>query len=131
MGDNLAQLLYTAFVNSGHEVAGSDVPDWASLPAVDRERWEQVATRARIERDEKQNDEIVMLRNAIEGWRRENDRLTLLINTPRTDDFFEAVRIEAAHQARALAEQNGWSTGVRVGCGVRRDFCPTHKPRSK
>lgn len=28
----------------------------------------------------------------------EIDRLTLLINTPRTDDFFEAVRIEAAHQ---------------------------------
>ncbi len=30
--------------------------------------------------------------------RAEVDRLTALINTPRTDDFFEAVRIEAAHQ---------------------------------
>jgi TRAP-type C4-dicarboxylate transport system substrate-binding protein len=47
MGDNLAQLLYTTFVNSGNEVAGSDVPNWASLPSADRERWEQVATRAR------------------------------------------------------------------------------------
>lgn len=49
MGDNLAQLLYTAFVNASSSVAGGDVPNWASLPAVDREQWEQVATRARIE----------------------------------------------------------------------------------
>lgn len=28
----------------------------------------------------------------------ERDRLLALINTPRTDDFFEAVRIESAHQ---------------------------------
>lgn len=34
----------------------------------------------------------------IEKLQAEVDRLTLLINTPRTDDFFEAVRIEAAHQ---------------------------------
>jgi len=30
--------------------------------------------------------------------RAECERLTLLINTPRTDEFFEAVRNEAAHQ---------------------------------
>lgn len=49
MGDSitLAQELYTTFVNSGEEVAGSDVPNWASLPSSDRERWEQVAARAR------------------------------------------------------------------------------------
>lgn len=41
-------------------------------------------------------------RDAAVQWRddarAERDRLTLLINTPRTDDFFEAVRVEAAHQ---------------------------------
>lgn len=47
MGDRLAEFLYSTFVNSGREVAGSDVPNWASLPIADRERWEQVATRAR------------------------------------------------------------------------------------
>lgn len=49
MGDNLAQLLYTAFVNAGMTVAGGDVPNWASLPAVDRDQWEQVAVKARRE----------------------------------------------------------------------------------
>lgn len=34
----------------------------------------------------------------VERLRAEFDRLTLLINTPRIDEFFEAVRIEAAHQ---------------------------------
>jgi hypothetical protein len=35
---------------------------------------------------------------AIAHVRAEATRLRALINTPRTDDFFEAVRIEAAHQ---------------------------------
>ena len=47
MGDRLAEHLYTRYVNSGSQVAGSDVPNWASLPSVDRERWEQVAALAR------------------------------------------------------------------------------------
>jgi hypothetical protein len=36
-----------------------------------------------------------------DGWSAaldETERLSRLINTPRTDEFFEAVRIEAAHQ---------------------------------
>lgn len=47
MGDRLPEFLYSAFVNSGREVAGSDVPNWASLSSSERERWEQVAGRAR------------------------------------------------------------------------------------
>lgn len=47
MGDNLAELLYTTHVNAGTAVAGGDVPNWASLPAVEREQWEQVAVKAR------------------------------------------------------------------------------------
>lgn len=38
------------------------------------------------------------LNDQLEVARAETARLTLLINTPRTDEFFEAVRIEAAHQ---------------------------------
>jgi hypothetical protein len=34
----------------------------------------------------------------LDAARAEVSRLTLLINTPRTDEFFEAVRIESAHQ---------------------------------
>lgn len=34
----------------------------------------------------------------VEYLRAEVTRLRALINTPRTDEFFEAVRIEAAHQ---------------------------------
>lgn len=36
----------------------------------------------------------------LESARAEVGRLTNLINTPRTDEFFEAVRIEAAHQIK-------------------------------
>ena len=49
MGDDLARLLYTAFINASDGVAGGDVPNWASLPVAERERWEQVATKARNE----------------------------------------------------------------------------------
>lgn len=38
------------------------------------------------------------LHDQLEVARAETARLTSLINTPRTDEFFEAVRIEAAHQ---------------------------------
>jgi hypothetical protein len=38
------------------------------------------------------------LRAELATERAEVARLTALINTPRTDEFFEAVRIEAAHQ---------------------------------
>ena len=47
MGDRLAEFLYATFINGGQLVAGSDVPNWASLPVADRERWQQVAERAR------------------------------------------------------------------------------------
>jgi hypothetical protein len=47
---------------------------------------------------------------------REVERLTALINTPRTDDFFEAVRVEAAHQIER------W--GVEHDAGKRpEDWC--------
>lgn len=42
--------------------------------------------------------EAEALRTAFGKAKAEELRLTALINTPRTDDFFEAVRIEAAHQ---------------------------------
>lgn len=41
--------------------------------------------------------------------RAEVERLTALINTPRTDEFFEAVRIEAAHQIER------WGVGHDAG----------------
>lgn len=49
MGDNLAQLLYTTFINAGTAVVGSEVPSWGNLPSLDREQWEQVAVKARRE----------------------------------------------------------------------------------
>ena len=45
--------------------------------------------------------------------RTEVERLRMLINTPRTDDFFEAVRNEAAHQIER------W--GVDHDAGKRRE----------
>lgn len=47
MGDNLAQQLYTTFIDATSSVAGGDVPNWASLPIEEREHWETVATKAR------------------------------------------------------------------------------------
>jgi hypothetical protein len=59
-------------------------------PEEDLEAIEDSIAGAQSERDEyrRERDEL----------RDERDRLQALINTPRTDDFFDAVRIEAAHQ---------------------------------
>lgn len=46
MGDNLAQELYGVFVAASGKVAGGEVPNWASLPSVEREVWAQIAARA-------------------------------------------------------------------------------------
>jgi hypothetical protein len=46
--DNLAEQLYRAFVSASGLVAGSgDVPNWASMPAAQREVWQAVASTAR------------------------------------------------------------------------------------
>lgn len=45
-----------------------------------------------------ENDSPAELSAAIGALIDEYDRLHVLINSPRTDDFFEGVRIEAAHQ---------------------------------
>lgn len=42
--------------------------------------------------------ELTIVRTALVVAHEEVERLRTLIDTPRTDDFFEAVRIEAAHQ---------------------------------
>ena len=47
MGDRLAEFLYTTYCNAIGKVAGSDVPNWASLPSSERDTWLQVADRAR------------------------------------------------------------------------------------
>lgn len=49
----------------------------------------------------------------LEAARAEIGRLNLLINTPRTDEFFEAVRVESAHQI------NRW--GVEHDAGKRSE----------
>jgi hypothetical protein len=50
MGDNLAEHLYRTFCAASGLVPGSgDVPNWASMPIAQREVWEQVATKARVE----------------------------------------------------------------------------------
>lgn len=46
MVKNLASELYGVFVAASGKVAGSDVPNWASLPPAEREVWEQIAARA-------------------------------------------------------------------------------------
>lgn len=46
-----AEQLYKAFTDAGRSVAGSDIPNWASLPGEDREVWEEVATKARRAHD--------------------------------------------------------------------------------
>lgn len=62
-------------------------------------------TCGRVERtaEQKLHDVLVFQRSVkrdleMESLQREVARLKALINTPRTDDFFEAVRNEAAHQ---------------------------------
>lgn len=48
VGDRLAEELYRAFCNASGIIAGSgDVPNWASMPAAQRDVWEQVAVAAR------------------------------------------------------------------------------------
>lgn len=42
--------------------------------------------------------ELCIKSESLRVARAEVERLIALINTPRTDEFFEAVRIEAAHQ---------------------------------
>lgn len=65
--------------------------------------------------------------NELERLRRENERLTALINTPRLDEFFEAVRIEAAHQRERWGEEHDqkktpedwyWTLGYLAGKAV-------------
>lgn len=61
-------------------------------------------------------------------------RLRSLINTPRTDDFFEAVRLEAAHQQERWGVENdagkepqdwywllGYLSGKALAAFLRRD----------
>lgn len=45
----------------------------------------------------------------VQALRAEVERLRALINTPQTDDFMEAVRLEAAHQ------QERWGTSHDAG----------------
>lgn len=94
MADGLAELLFIA--SCGEGVDGAAL--WKTLKESRREVWQRVAVAARQRFADRDRGEVEMLHGAIEGWKSEVDRLTLLINTPRTDEFFEAVRIEAAHQ---------------------------------
>lgn len=49
---------------------------------------------------------VMLPADEYETMRAELERLQALINTPRTDDFFEAVRLEAAHQQERWGTEN-------------------------
>ncbi len=76
------------------------------------------------------SDEGVLAADYIEWLEAENKRLDRLINNPHTDDFLEAVRIEAAHQRERWPEENDqrktpedwfWLIGYLVGKAIRPD----------
>jgi hypothetical protein len=58
-----------------------------------------------------QEEEIADLADQLAATQAEVARLTALINTPHTDEFFEAVRIEAAHQIERWGAEH--DTGKR------------------
>ena len=84
-------------------------PDYGAkyLAALQQVNRQQDVTLAKltaiVERSNAVNSECIRQRDAAQS---EVARLTLLINTPRTDDYFEAVRIEAAHQIERWGVQH-------------------------
>ncbi len=68
MGDNLAELLYTAWRSAQDDPSAH--PSWGNVEATVRGAWEAVATAARRDAASKVNDEVQMLRDANAAWQR-------------------------------------------------------------
>ena len=96
----------TWFRHIGDSKFHAGAPDRGSFCTLCNGRWPvEDERRGEVEHDENPPaDErctvcvIADLRARLVATEVERDRLSLLINTPRIDDFFEAVRVEAAHQ---------------------------------
>ncbi len=102
----VAALLRCAAASNLHEVLGELGPAGrltnAAWEAFYRARGDAGAAAVAIEGGVIEladlRTQLDSVRDALLAAEAERDRLFLLINTPRIDDFFEAVRIEAAHQ---------------------------------
>ena len=102
-------LIEASRLNSGPTIHGSTLAEVVA---------ERDILRAQLAEAQRELDEArTALDAALESQRdamSERDRLFLLINTPRTDDFFEAVRIEAAHQVERWGVEHDDLDGVGI-----------------